>query len=82
MCSIANQYIPCIVDPAGSDYVAQSGVVVNFLPDQSVQSVDVAIIDDNFIEPLTEEFFGIISPGPGVTIGQGTAAIRILEDQG
>ncbi len=60
--------------------MAETGVTVEFLPAESEQTVEVTILDDGFVEQMTEEFFGIISPGQGVSISRGSTAIRILED--
>ncbi len=60
--------------------MAETAVTVEFLPEESEQTVEVTILDDDFVEPMTEEFFGVISPGRGVSISRGSTAIRILED--
>ena len=65
---------------AGSDYNDPVVTTVTFRPDVTSASYSVPIVDDNNIED-TETFTASLSTtGSGVTIGDGTAIVTILDD--
>ncbi|MFB1510938.1 MAG: Calx-beta domain-containing protein [Thiocapsa sp. C3-sup] len=63
---------------AGEDYESTSGVLT-FVPGETVQVVEVAVIDDNAPEP-TETFGVLLSNAVGAALGQATATVSILDD--
>ncbi|MFB1501998.1 MULTISPECIES: Calx-beta domain-containing protein [unclassified Thiocapsa] len=65
---------------AGEDYESTSGVLT-FVPGETVQVVEVAVIDDNAPEP-TETFGVLLSNAVGAALGQATATVSILDDDG
>ena len=65
---------------AGSDYVAQSGVV-QFAAGERVKKIDVRVMNDNVLEP-TETFTVALSSPTGGVLGQrATTTIRIADDE-
>ena len=67
---------------AGSDYTQPGVTTVTFDPDQTSASYPVTILDDTNIED-TEIFTATLSTtGSGVTIGDDTATVTILDDDG
>ena len=63
---------------AGSDYVAQTGTLT-FAPGQTRQTIQIAAIGDNAIEP-NETFSVVLSNAGGATIAKGTGAGTIQND--
>ena len=65
---------------APGDYTAVVDMVITFQPDSSTFSFEVQTAPDGIVEN-TETFTAVLSnPSPGgVTIGQGTASVDILE---
>jgi Calx-beta domain-containing protein len=65
---------------AGSDYVAQSGVLT-IAPGQAAQAIVVPVVADGVSEP-TETFSLQLSTATGATIVDGTAVAVITDDDG
>ena len=66
------------------DYVPPvTGEILNFQPGETVRGITIVIIDDDLIEG-PEQFnitFSIVSPSPGLTIGQPSVIqITITDD--
>ena len=66
---------------AGSDYTSGT-VMVTFTPGQTTASVSILIVDDSDIES-TEMFSATLTTTESnVMIGDGTATVTILDDEG
>lgn len=65
---------------AGSDYVAQSGVV-NFAAGQRVKKLDIRILNDSVVEPTETLTVELSSPTGGVLGQRATTTIRIADDE-
>ncbi|WP_254508378.1 Calx-beta domain-containing protein [Anatilimnocola floriformis] len=65
---------------AGSDYVAQSGVV-QFAAGERSKKIDIRIMNDNILEPTETFTVALSSPNGGVLGQRATTAIRITDDE-
>ena len=66
-------------DPA--DFTGQTNTIVTFAPDETVQIVNVSVVNDNTLES-TEMFTAMLTAAPGsmVMIGAATATATITDD--
>jgi len=63
------------------DFVGQTNTIVTFAPDESVQFVNVTVVNDDTLEN-TEMFTAMLTAAPGsmVMIGASTATATIIDD--
>jgi len=63
------------------DFIGQTSTVVTFAPDESVQIVNVSVVNDDTLEN-TEMFTAMLTaiPGSMVMIGADTATATIIND--
>ena len=66
-------------DPA--DFTGQTNTMVTFAPNETVQIVNVSVVNDNTLES-TEMFTAMLTAAPGsmVMIGAATATATITDD--
>jgi|GEM_PF-535456 len=65
---------------AGSDYVAQSGIV-QFAAGQRVKQLDIRILNDNAVEPTQTLTVELSQPSGGVLGQRATTTVRIADDE-
>ena len=63
------------------DFIGQTNTIVTFAPDETVQFVNVTVVNDDTLES-TEMFTAMLTaiPGSMVMIGASTATATIIDD--
>ena len=77
--ALLNENVSTFTD--GNDYVGTSETIT-FQPGQSLQSLQVMIVNDNVYEGFQEFFAEIATTDSGVSIFQPGATVRIIDEDG